>query len=63
MTARRALTLVAVSVAALAAGVGALLAKGDVRLCGVVVSIDEATGRALTITRLNELIPEMPAPV
>ena len=39
------------------------VAKGDVRLCGVVVSIDEATGRALSITRLNELIPEMPAPV
>src|SRR5438046_3366382 len=33
------------------------VAKGDVRLCGVVVSIDEATGRALSITRLNELIP------
>src|SRR5216110_1333576 len=39
------------------------VAKGDVRLCGAVVSIDEATGRALSITRLNELIPEMPAPV
>src|SRR5437763_5198200 len=39
------------------------VARGEVRLCGVVVSIDEATGRALSITRLNELIPEMPAPV
>src|SRR6266446_175884 len=36
------------------------VAKGDVRLCGVVVSIDEVTGRALSITRLNELIPEPP---
>src|SRR3979411_3169224 len=32
------------------------VAKGDVRLCGVVVSIDETTGRALSITRVNELI-------
>ncbi|MEN3368559.1 MAG: 2,3-cyclic-nucleotide 2-phosphodiesterase [Verrucomicrobiota bacterium] len=38
------------------------VAKGDVRLCGVVVSIDETTGRALSITRVNELIPETPAP-
>ncbi|HEY2614980.1 MAG TPA: TIGR00282 family metallophosphoesterase [Chthoniobacterales bacterium] len=37
------------------------VAKGDVRLCGVVISIDETTGRALKITRVNELIPEMPA--
>jgi len=34
------------------------VARGDVRLCGVVVSIDEATGRAVHITRANELIPE-----
>jgi metallophosphoesterase (TIGR00282 family) len=38
------------------------VAKGDVRLCGVVVSIDETTGRALGIARVNELIPEKPAP-
>jgi calcineurin-like phosphoesterase len=36
------------------------VAKGDVRLCGALVSIDEATGRALSITRVNELIPEPP---
>jgi 2',3'-cyclic-nucleotide 2'-phosphodiesterase len=34
------------------------VAKGDVRLCGAVVSIDEATGRALRIERVNELIAE-----
>jgi metallophosphoesterase (TIGR00282 family) len=38
------------------------VARGDVRLCGVVVSIDETTGRAMQITRVNELITE-PAPV
>jgi len=32
------------------------VAKGDVRLCGAVVGIDEATGRAVKITRINELI-------
>src|SRR6476661_4975960 len=37
------------------------VAKGPVRLCGAVVSIDEATGRALSIDRINELISE-PAP-
>lgn len=36
------------------------IARGEVRLCGAVVSIDEATGRALQITRVNELIPELP---
>jgi metallophosphoesterase (TIGR00282 family) len=36
------------------------IARGDVRLCGVIVSIDEATGRALHIERVNELIPETP---
>ena len=34
------------------------VAKGEVRLCGAVVSIDETTGRALSIKRVNELIPE-----
>ncbi|PYJ86317.1 MAG: TIGR00282 family metallophosphoesterase [Verrucomicrobia bacterium] len=41
------------------------VAKGDVRLCGVVVSIDETTGRAISISRVNELIPaaaQSPAP-
>ncbi|MCA1658593.1 MAG: TIGR00282 family metallophosphoesterase [Verrucomicrobiaceae bacterium] len=38
------------------------VAKGDVRLCGVVVSIDKTTGRALSIARVNELIPEPPPP-
>ena len=37
------------------------VAKGDVRLCGVVVTVDETTGRALTIRRVNEVIAE-PAP-
>src|SRR6266850_35162 len=36
------------------------VARGDVRLCGVVVSIDEATGRAMHIARVNELILEPP---
>lgn len=36
------------------------VARGDVRLCGALVSIDETTGRALTITRVNEVIPEAP---
>src|SRR5467141_964815 len=39
------------------------VARGQVRLCGVVVSIDETTGRALSITRVNEVIPEpVPTP-
>jgi len=38
------------------------VARGDVRLCGAVVSIDEATGRATSIKRINELIPESPPP-
>src|SRR3954464_11851680 len=37
------------------------VAKGDVRLCGAVISIDETTGRAMSISRINELIPEVPA--
>jgi metallophosphoesterase (TIGR00282 family) len=37
------------------------VAKGEVRLCGALVSIDEKTGRALSITRVNEVISE-PAP-
>src|SRR5450432_535366 len=35
------------------------VARGDVRLCGVLISIDEATGRAIQIARGNELIPEL----
>lgn len=38
------------------------VARGDVRLCGAVVSIDETTGRATNIVRINELIPSSPAP-
>ena len=38
------------------------VAKGDVRLCGAVISIDETSGRAIAITRLNELIVEPPVP-
>ncbi len=36
------------------------VARGEVRLCGAVVSIDETTGRALEIRRINELIAETP---
>jgi 2',3'-cyclic-nucleotide 2'-phosphodiesterase len=36
------------------------VAHGDVRLCGVVISIDETTGRAVHIARVNELIRELP---
>src|SRR6476659_3315733 len=32
------------------------VARGEVRLCGALVSIDETTGRALSITRVNEVI-------
>ena len=38
------------------------VAKGPVRLCGAVIEIDQATGRAMSITRVNELI-EPPAEV
>jgi 2',3'-cyclic-nucleotide 2'-phosphodiesterase len=34
------------------------VAKGEVRLCGAVVQIDETTGRALSIQRINEVIAE-----
>ena len=34
------------------------VARGEVRLCGAVISIDETTGRAVGIQRLNEIIPE-----
>jgi len=37
------------------------VAKGEVRLCGALVSVDETTGRALQITRLNELIADTAA--
>lgn len=42
------------------------VAKGDVRLCGAVVGVDETTGRAMSITRVNELVRELqpePQPV
>ncbi|MDQ6764946.1 MAG: TIGR00282 family metallophosphoesterase [Verrucomicrobiota bacterium] len=32
------------------------VAKGKVRLCGAVISIDETTGRAVAIKRVNELV-------
>ncbi|MEP6821358.1 MAG: TIGR00282 family metallophosphoesterase [Chthoniobacterales bacterium] len=38
------------------------VAKGPVRLCGVVATIDETTGRAVSISRVNELI-ETEAPL
>jgi metallophosphoesterase (TIGR00282 family) len=34
------------------------VAKGDVRLCGALISVDEATGRAVGFSRINELIVE-----
>jgi 2',3'-cyclic-nucleotide 2'-phosphodiesterase len=33
------------------------VAKGQVRLCGMVVDIDEETGKAIAVERYNELIP------
>ncbi|MBA3881474.1 MAG: TIGR00282 family metallophosphoesterase [Chthoniobacterales bacterium] len=33
------------------------VAKGDVRLCGAIVGVDENTGRAMSIRRVNELVP------
>jgi len=41
------------------------VAKGDVRLCGAIINVDETTGRAESITRVNEVIPVVqpePAP-
>ena len=32
------------------------IAKGEVRICGVLVQVDETCGRAVAITRVNELI-------
>jgi calcineurin-like phosphoesterase len=37
------------------------VAKGDVRLCGALISVDEATGRAVGFSRVNELIVESTA--
>jgi len=34
------------------------VAKGEVRLCGAVIEIDESNGRALSISRVNEVIAE-----
>ncbi|HMJ05840.1 MAG TPA: TIGR00282 family metallophosphoesterase [Chthoniobacterales bacterium] len=39
------------------------VAKGNVRLCGALISVDEKTGRALSITRVNEVIEEAAAEV
>jgi 2',3'-cyclic-nucleotide 2'-phosphodiesterase len=36
------------------------VAKGDVRLCGALVTIDETGGRAVSITRMSEVIPQLP---
>ncbi len=33
------------------------VAKGEVRLCGALVTVDETTGKAVSIRRVNELIP------
>lgn len=38
------------------------VAKGEVRLCGAVVGIDETTGRAVSIERITEIV-EAPAPL
>ena len=37
------------------------VAKGEVRLSGAVVQVDETNGRAISITRVNELIPVPPS--
>jgi metallophosphoesterase (TIGR00282 family) len=39
------------------------VAKGAVHLCGAVVGIDETTGRAVSISRIQELIAELSSPV
>ncbi|MFL6539360.1 MAG: YmdB family metallophosphoesterase, partial [Chthoniobacterales bacterium] len=39
------------------------VAKGEVRLCGVIVQVDESTGRAVSITRVNEVVAHEPATV
>lgn len=33
------------------------VAKGQVRLCGMIVDIDEETGKAIAVERYNELLP------
>lgn len=33
------------------------VAKGQVRLCGVIVDVDEETGKAIAVERYNELLP------
>ena len=33
------------------------VAKGQVRLCGLVLDVDEETGKALAVERYNELLP------
>lgn len=38
------------------------VAKGDVRLCGALVTIDETTGRAQSIARINEVIKQSQPP-
>jgi calcineurin-like phosphoesterase len=40
------------------------VARGPVHLCGALIEIDESTGRALSIQRINELYepPQRPAP-
>lgn len=37
------------------------VAKGEVRLCGAVIGIDETTGHAVSIERINEIV-DAPAP-
>src|SRR4051794_1614383 len=39
------------------------VAKGEVRLCGVIVQVNESTGRAVSITRVNEVVAHEPATV
>lgn len=36
------------------------VAKGEVRLCGAMITVDETTGRAVSISRLNEVISKPP---
>lgn len=39
------------------------VAEGDVRLCGAIVETDDATGRAISIVRVQEPWPMVPASV
>lgn len=37
------------------------VAKGEVRICGALITVDETTGRAIAITRVNEIYAPTPS--